>query len=139
LGTTMAQDAALSSMIASGAEHNERIDPRLHEFAQQTPLETVRVIVQKVAGDQAVEQWVEGQGGVVIRDLPIINAFAAEMSAAVVRQLAQNPAVRWISLDAPVSSSLLGLGNKKPANPANYYLDTLGIASLAQQGIDGRG
>jgi serine protease AprX len=78
-------------------------------------------------------------GGTVRTVLPLINAFAAEMTADTASQLAQSPAVRWVSIDAEVKSSLLGLGDANKPAPSNYYLDTLGIASVWQQGLNGEG
>jgi serine protease AprX len=85
------------------------------------------------------EQLVEILGGTVLVDLSIINAFAAEMSAEAACYLAQSPSVRWISIDAQVQSSLLGLGGTTNPNPFNTYLQTLGIPQLAQSGLDGEG
>ena len=118
----------------------ERIDPRITHVALQAPEQLLRVIVQKLGQDHHVEQLVVDLGGSVLSDLPIINAFAAEMSADAAYQLAQSPEVRWISIDAEVKSSLLGLGGTKPKiDPPNYYLETLGIPSLWKQGLTGQG
>jgi serine protease AprX len=117
----------------------ERIDPRITQVALSTPEQIVRVIVQKLAQDAGVEEAVTNLGGRVTADLPIINAFAAEMSADAAYRLGQYPAVRWISIDAEVHSTLLGLGGDRDSNPANYYLDTLGIPSIWNQGVDGKG
>jgi serine protease AprX len=129
---------ASTGTTATATASIERIDPRITQVALQSPAQVVRVIVQKLSQDQSVEQLVAIMGGSIVSDLPIINAFAAEMSADAAYQLAQSPEVRWISIDAEVKSSLLGLGNNK-ADPSNYYLDTLGIPSLWQQGLNGEG
>jgi serine protease AprX len=79
-------------------------------MATDNPAETVRVIVQKTAGNSAAEQDVARLGGHVTRDLSMINAFAAEMTAEAAVKLAQATSVRWVSLDAPVEQA--GLPNK---------------------------
>jgi serine protease AprX len=47
-------------------------------------------------------------GGVVTKDLYVINAFAAELPARAVPELAWADGVRWVSLDAPTTSSQTG-------------------------------
>ncbi|HTP10214.1 MAG TPA: hypothetical protein VMP08_18300, partial [Anaerolineae bacterium] len=83
----------------------QAIQPLLLEMAAQRPEQTVSVIVQKTAKDASVEAAVTALGGTVTKDLHIINAFAAEMKAKDVAQLAQANGVRWVSLDAPVQQS----------------------------------
>jgi serine protease AprX len=78
--------------------------PYLATLAAQAPDEAVPVIVQKRDSSDKAEQLVLAQGGAIIRQLPLINAFAATVPAAVAQELAQSAAVRWVSLDAPVVS-----------------------------------
>lgn len=125
-----------AATASTGVGH---IDPRIIQVAHETPEQMMRVIVQKMGRDQQLEQQVNELGGNVLTDLSIINAFAAELSADAAFQLANNPSVRWISVDAPVQSSLLGLGGETTSNAFNTYLDTLGIPQLSQAGLDGRG
>lgn len=117
----------------------EHVDPRIVEVALQAPEQMLRVIVQKMATDQQLEQMVSVLGGNLLSDLSIINAFAAEMSAEATLQLARNPNVRWISIDGQVQSSLLGLGGTTTPDPLNTYLQTLNIPELANSGLDGKG
>ena len=70
----------------------------LLELAAARPDEVVSVIVQKAMTDSSVEELVARLGGTVTRDLPIINAFAAELL-----ELARAEEVCWVSLDAPVT------------------------------------
>ena len=79
-----------------------RVQPILLQMAAQRPDETVTIIVQKLAGDDSAAQAVTQLGGTVTQDLSIINAFAAEMPAGVVPELARSGGVRWVSLDAEV-------------------------------------
>ena len=84
-----------------------RAQPILLQMAAERPEETVGVIVQKLGKDTNVEDLVSRLGGVVTKDLWIINAFAAELPAKAVPKLARAAGVRWVSLDAPVMNSLV--------------------------------
>ena len=53
----------------------------------------------------ASNNWSLSSGGVVTKDLHIINAFAADVPASAVPTLAQAGGVRWISLDAPTKQT----------------------------------
>lgn len=79
-----------------------RVQPVLLSMAAQQPNAVVGVIVQKMVQDNSVEQMVARLGGTVTKDLHIINAFAANMPAKAVPELAKSAGVRWVSLDAPV-------------------------------------
>ena len=87
-----------------------RAQPVLLELAATRPKETVSVIVQKVMAGSSVEERIARLGGTVTRDLHIINAFAAELPARAVLELARADDVRWVSLDAPVTHA----GNPDP-------------------------
>src|SRR5438105_777259 len=95
--------AILISMAphAPKVEAAARVQPALLQMVVQHPDATVRVIVQKASSDRSVEALVTRMGGTVTRDLHIINAFAAEMPARAVQQLAGSSGVRWVSMDAP--------------------------------------
>ncbi len=82
-----------------------RAQPQLLKLAAASPDARLGVIVQKAGNSSRIEQLVSGLGGVVTKDLSIINAFAADVPAQAIPALAQAEGVRWISLDAPVSQS----------------------------------
>ena len=82
----------------------------LTEMAAREPDQIVRVIVQKMTGAPKAEEQVAKLGGQVVRDLSLIQAFSAEMTADAAVKLSQMEAVRWVSLDAPVQQA--GLPNK---------------------------
>lgn len=90
---------------ASGFAEVARAQPILVEMAGQQPDQQVRVIVQKTGEASKVEQDVASLGGQVVRDLSIINAFSAEMTAEAAVKLARSESVRWVSLDAPVQQA----------------------------------
>jgi serine protease AprX len=119
------------------AAHAQRA---LTEMAGRQPDRIVRVIVQTRADASGVEEQVTGLGGQVVRDLSIINAFAAEMTAEAAVELARIETVRWISLDAPVEQA----GKPGPTDPAsvpaaNFFLDTMRVPDVWKMGLDGTG
>jgi serine protease AprX len=128
----------VTTAIVPATTRVERIDPRITHIARTAPKQEVRIIVQKLGSDQDVEKRIAGLGGNILSDLPILNAIVAELSADSAYQLAQSPSVRWISIDAQVHSTLLGLGDTNKTEPSNSYLGTLGIPSLWQRGLSGQ-
>lgn len=112
--------------------------PLLVEMASVAPEQQVAVIVQKSDKSDQTEALVRRLGGEVTKDLHIINAFAAEMSASAALELARDPGVRWVSLDAPVERS----GKPAPPPPpvmANTYPSTLGVQQVWNLGRNGTG
>ena len=96
--------------IAPRQESTARAQPALLEVAAERPEDTVPVIVQKRVRSGSVEQLVAELGGVVTKDLWIINALAAELPAASAPVLARAADVHWVSLDAPVIGSTATCG-----------------------------
>ena len=86
-------------------KHGPKIQPELANLAVQAPNTVVTVIVQKTKGDSRVEQDIAQLGGRVTRDLNIIDAVAAEMTATDAVRLGSYSSVRWISVDAKMMST----------------------------------
>lgn len=84
-----------------------RLQPLLQTMAAAQPNQVVSVIVQKSVQDDRVEQAVSTLGGRVTKDLSIINAVVAELTASNAARLAHIDGVRWVSLDAPVQQAAL--------------------------------
>lgn len=82
-----------------------KAQPQLVQLAAQMPGEMVNIIVQKLGRDTDVESRLAALGGEFTKSLSIINAFAARMTAQSALELAADPGVRWISLDAPVQKT----------------------------------
>ena len=76
--------------------------PLLIELSREDPDQQVAVIVQKLVKDGSLEARVVQFGGEVTKNLSIINAFAARLTASKAVELSMDPGVRWVSLDAPV-------------------------------------
>lgn len=112
------------SAIPASATTAVRIQPLLAEMARQAPNAQVNVIVQKLNNDQYLEAIVKQAGGEIVADLDIINAFSAQMTTRAAFELAADPAVRWVSLDAPVKSTSCS-ACVSTANLKNAYIRTL--------------
>ena len=82
-----------------------RAEPAVLAAAAAQPAAHLQVIVQKTTQDAQTESLVTRLGGRVTKNLQIIRAFAADLPAAAVPELAQAAGVRWISLDAPVKGT----------------------------------
>jgi len=82
-----------------------RAHPLLLSIAAEKPDQIVAVIVQKSDKGGDLADLVTRFGGKITKDLRIINAFAAEMTAKAALTLSRNPGVRWVSLDATVEKS----------------------------------
>ena len=119
------------------AQQAARVQPLLLQLATQQPDQTVSVIVQKTVKDDRVEQAVGALGGTVTKDLHIINAFAAEMKAKDVAQLAKTDGVRWVSFDAPVVETGGPDGTVNTAALLNVYDKAIGANKLWAQGYQG--
>jgi serine protease AprX len=82
-----------------------KAQPALLALAAEQPDIQVRVIAQMAGDSGDAEALVSRLGGTMIRDLGIINAFAAYMEASAARKMAGSPDIRWISLDVPALSA----------------------------------
>ena len=82
-----------------------KVQPLLLEQAAEDPTALVDVIVQQGEKGERAEALVAQLGGVVTKDLHLISAFAAQIPAGKLLELAQAASVRWISLDAPLMSA----------------------------------
>lgn len=107
LGGTLLSLALLLvlSFAAPAPNRTPHVQPILLQMAAERPDTTVGVIVQKTTRDANVEDLAARLGGTLTKDLSIINAFAVELPARALAELAQANGVRWVSLDAPVRES----------------------------------
>ncbi len=102
IATLLLPFAAVTPVQAPTAGHVQSV---LLQMAAQQSDQVVRVIVQKTVKDTRVEQAVSARGGKITMGLSIINAFAAEIRAKDIAQLASAEGVRWVSLDSPATHS----------------------------------
>jgi serine protease AprX len=116
----------------------------------ENPGGTIRVIVQVTDEAHPAEQYVGHMGGRVLKELPLISAFVAEIPAQSVPQLSGMADVIWVSLDARVESTIKKVkdpestGENIPVDipeftPVNTFQDTLGVHQVWEMGYDGEG
>lgn len=94
--------AACAADSATGALP---VQTELLAQARLNPQAAVHVIVQERWTSDTPEQRVAELGGDVVAQLDLIHGFAAVLPAGKVASLAAVPAVRWVSLDAPMQSA----------------------------------
>ncbi len=133
LGTAV-QPAQAGSLQADRAPR--KAYPALLEMAKQRPNETVRIIVQTVKQrtgrkKDMPEQTVANAGGRISKRLRIVNGMVVEVPARVVETLAKNPNVRWISLDAPLRSSMTVSAAMRDEFTSSSFENSQGTASWA--------
>lgn len=117
-----------------------KVHPWLIQMAREKPDLKVGVIIQKVDDADTAETLVRDFGGEITLDLPIINAFAAEMSARAAMELASSPAVRWISPDAGLRENRC-LRCPNVDSPPNVFLSAIGVDRIRDENptLTGRG
>jgi serine protease AprX len=133
-----------SLLIGPASVAEAKAQPALLAMAERQPEATVRVIAQKSGPSADIAAATRSLGGVVLKELSIIDAYVAEMEASAAVRLAADPAVRWVSLDGPVESTAWSFGGTTESTacegcPANTYLDTLNVRRVWQMGYDGQG
>jgi serine protease AprX len=117
--------------VAAAPDAAPRAQPVLLAMVAEHPEARVGVIVQKTVKDTNVEERVIQLGGVVTKDLHIINAFAAELPAQAVPELARVAGVRWVSLDAPVVQAGASCSSCiDTSNLLNAYVRAIGADQL---------
>ena len=80
------------------------VQPQLMHLATQNPQALFTIIVQTTAGS-AVEQHIQALRGRVLKHMPIINAFTAQLPGQSINRLAQVPGIRYISSDGVMNSA----------------------------------
>ncbi|HZQ51912.1 MAG TPA: S8 family peptidase [Bryobacteraceae bacterium] len=77
------------------------------DLAHVSPQSTVRVIVQwHKATAAAAEQSIQNAGGVAVSKFKAVHGGVYTMQGSSLEQLADNPAVKYISLDRPLKTNL---------------------------------
>lgn len=94
-----------------------KVHPLLLHLSSQHPQATLTVIIQKATTDSSIEQEVKRLGGIVVRDLHIINAFTAQIPAQALDALATTSGVRYLSPDGP----MLSASALQAASPTERY------------------
>jgi serine protease AprX len=132
----------LAPAVLMASARPVRMNALLAQMVAEEPGQTIRVIVQVADETDMAVRFVEKMGGSVLKDLPLINAFAAEMPAKAVPNLAGIASVSWVSLDAPVISTGKPIKDSDPPAeplPENFFLETLGVRQVWDMGFRGEG
>jgi serine protease AprX len=114
---------APAALQAAAGPDPLKLSPQLIELASEAPDQLVRVIVQKADQTDRAAQAVQALDGEVLKDLDLINAFAAQVPAATLKQLGAEASVNWVYLDAPVVSTALPSTPLISADVVWKYLD----------------
>ena len=133
---------SLGPTAMHGVDGFIKVHPLLGEIAAANPHQLVSVFVHKADFSGRAEYLLAEYGGQLNEDLQIINAFVAELPAQSVLNMAGDPSIRWISLNAPIKSAKKKASNEDAsdtAQPQNYYLDTLRVRPVWEMGIQGQG
>ena len=101
--------------------------------------ERVEVIVQMDAGRSAAtgKSAVRAAGGKVTGELPIVNGFAAELSAGAVDRLEDAEGVKAVTVDNAVEPQGISLSRLQTAYPASVDAPQLWNNALADVTADG--
>ena len=136
LALQSAADLGVGGSDASAVSSADTSSP-LAELAADAPHKPVEVIVQLRAGidPTQAETLAASAGGVVERKLPIINGFSTTVPAADAAQLAGDPAIHAVSLNAAVQSE----GIVDPTKLATAYNQSIRADRAWLQGYTGKG
>ena len=115
--------------VTAQPAHSAKVQGYLEILAAEAPEEQITVIIQKRDQSDAAERIVLANGGQVVRQITLINAFVATIKAQVVKPLRESTAINWVTLDAPVVSQ-----NNGPAGALHLQDD---FAAVAFNGSDG--
>jgi serine protease AprX len=123
-GHTTAPGATLGTGLSTlAAEHPTRKIEVIAQFSPGTSAEARAAIIRRA-------------GGRVTRDLHLINGLGARMTAHAAADIARQPAVRAVTLNAPVKPQALS-----PAQLRTAYVQSAGVDKLwpAKIGATGKG
>ncbi len=122
---------------ASSSASTSTSSSPLAELSASDPTKRVEVIVQLRSGVDPSQgaALVGSAGGVVERQLPIINGFSTTLRAAQAERLSENPAVHAVSLNAAVESE----GIVDPTKLATAYNQSIRSDRAWLAGYTGKG
>ncbi|MCA9965962.1 MAG: hypothetical protein KC423_17040, partial [Anaerolineales bacterium] len=117
LGQAPQLEAATIAPVIATPTVPTNVDRALLNIIEERMTTAVSVIIRKQKTAVSAEAAVEALGGQVGTPLPIINGFAATLPTTAVYQLAQHPAIKYISLDATISTTAVTLFDNLLSNP----------------------
>jgi serine protease AprX len=96
--------ALLVGLLAPPAQAqnlDSRVLPQLQREAKERPNQGFRIIVTRMHNDRAADQALAALGGRKIKDVATVG-FAAQLPGRAIAALGRNPAVKFVSYDAPM-------------------------------------
>jgi serine protease AprX len=148
---------ALVAIIAAPVSAESRRSHPKTDLAIQRAIRggagTLRVIISVADPNErlAIRKALESHGDSIKSEHPLVGAFAAEIHAGDVSQLANYPGVQFVSVDAPVSAGAATYGTDwgsssggsidttTTTSTAGVLRSTLGLPPVAGSGPTGRG
>jgi serine protease AprX len=123
-----------------------RVLPQLMEQATAQPTTVFRVIVGRADAGDAADRYVASMGYRKLRDVGGFG-FVAEVPGQGLADLGRNPAVRWMTIDAPVAPTASGSGGSTSTTTAaidgsklaTVYDQTLNAPKVWSAGVTGKG
>src|ERR687888_1278773 len=124
---TLATAKVTGAGSATPSADTAKASPALQKLADGHPTQRVEAIVQLERGTTpgAGKQLVAELGGRTTGELPIINGLAARMSASAAVKLADEAAVRVVSLNAAVKKNATGTSSIDSSRLATSYPDSV--------------
>ena len=123
------------SILTPVAVATSPAEPRMSEVLAETiakdPGRMVRVIVQKANDSGQAERYVQALGGDILKELDLIQAFAARLPANNIPRLARHQSVSLVTLDAPVRSTALTTATVRDEFNAISFSNNDGTANWA--------
>jgi serine protease AprX len=117
------------SLLVPATLETEATRGRVGLLMDESSDQTVRIMVGKADHTDRAEKLVEGLGGRVLKALPIINAFAAELRSQAAARLAnETDAVSWVALDSPMTPAATAYETVRDEFAATSYKNNDGSA-----------
>ncbi len=131
---------ALLATVPAAAKNDkpEKAQPALLDAASKAPNADFRVIVKRHNGDTNADADVAKKGGKKQKDVAG-GAFVADVTGQGVDDLAQDPSVDYVSIDAPMQTNAVQEDLTDTSLLQTTYPEVIGASALWDQGISGDG
>ncbi len=131
--------ALLATAPASAKDEKpKKAQPALLDQAEKDPNAEFRVIVKRKHGDTKADDAVAKKGGKKQKNVAG-DAFVADVTGQSVDDLAQDPSVDYISIDAPMQTNAVQEDLTDTSLLQTTYPEVIGASALWNQGITGEG
>jgi serine protease AprX len=120
---------------AHAQKRESRVLPQLQREAAADPDRDFRVIVLRLDNDRKADQKVKAKGGAKQRDLNGADAFVAMIKGRHLVALGQDPAIKYITPDAP----MVRTNSFDVSRLATQHLGAIGVTSIWSNSATGSG